>query len=372
MYFKHVKGLIWALAVSGFLNIILLTSIFYWMIKEHSPALYCEQKPSLKLVKQAPLVVGEASRALILRLQVLPYEQLILRLKSNAPVENGYTERCLAVACLVAFHHFDLSRALEGSSYVVQERLMIYGPFLNGSQPSIKMFSGLTDRHFAAIVAFADSERWPQTPRGLFSLLQLKKGNVDGSLLDAFVLTPEFMAIESVFKRLDPLVEKGELVNFLLEGDWQMLANISEQQRLYGNLSDTRRRKILLEYIQKGSATAAAILLKVDGSLGGGKSEDLFESPLKNVELPKPQVIAAKSPVSFEKGNNDTLKIKPLGAIKPSASAPKADRLYIVQEGDNLWKLSRRFNVDVDVLRRYNKLSSDALIPSSALRIPAQ
>lgn len=48
----------------------------------------------------------------------------------------------------------------------------------------------------------------------------------------------------------------------------------------------------------------------------------------------------------------------------------RKDRLYIVQEGDSLWKIARRFNVDVEHLRAHNKLKSDALKPGTPIRIP--
>ncbi len=46
------------------------------------------------------------------------------------------------------------------------------------------------------------------------------------------------------------------------------------------------------------------------------------------------------------------------------------DILHIVQEGDSLWKISRRYEVDIDVLKRLNQLSSDFLKPGTALKIP--
>lgn len=48
----------------------------------------------------------------------------------------------------------------------------------------------------------------------------------------------------------------------------------------------------------------------------------------------------------------------------------KRERLYIVQEGDSLWKIARRFNVDVEVIKSNNKLQSDFLKPGRPLIIP--
>jgi LysM repeat protein len=45
-------------------------------------------------------------------------------------------------------------------------------------------------------------------------------------------------------------------------------------------------------------------------------------------------------------------------------------RRYVVQEGDSLWKISRKFGVDVNALRKMNHMQSDFLKPGAALYIP--
>lgn len=51
----------------------------------------------------------------------------------------------------------------------------------------------------------------------------------------------------------------------------------------------------------------------------------------------------------------------------PEKNSPK---LYIVQEGDSLWKIANRFHVDLAQLRTCNRLHSDELRPGKALAIP--
>ena len=45
---------------------------------------------------------------------------------------------------------------------------------------------------------------------------------------------------------------------------------------------------------------------------------------------------------------------------------------YIVQEGDSLWKLSQKFKVDVQEIKKINHLKSDAIKPGTRLRIPSK
>lgn len=434
MHFKRAKGLIGALAASGFLNIILLTSIVYDRVKERSPALYCDQKLTLKPNKQTPIAAEESIRSQIQQLQTLPIEQLILKLKSLNPIEDGYTERDLALACLAAYHHFDLQRALEGTAYVLQERLLTFESQPSAPGSSIKLYSGLNNTQFSTITAFAFNERWPLTSKGIFLLLQKRKDNLDNSLLDAFYLTPEFNSVETLFKKVEPSVSKLEIVQFLLEGDWKMLTELFDKQRLHGNFS-TQRQYVLLDYSQKGSGTAANLLLKTDNRFALKKLDDqqvihllsvlskktpenelfakrLLMSPRSDTVLqmaakrlyeyagePIPQknittlALLRFAPETVTSPQKDAKKTLDFRQQIPKASnseknqrtaasayskntdiktaaRPKSDRLYIVQEGDTLWKVSKKFNVDVGVLRSYNKLSSDALIPNSALRIP--
>ncbi|MBA3602219.1 MAG: LysM peptidoglycan-binding domain-containing protein [Parachlamydiaceae bacterium] len=445
MYYKHTKRVIGALAVSGFLNILLLTSMSYWIFKERSPALYCEQKPVITPKSEAPpLAADESSSQWIRKLQVLPYEQLLKKLKSTTSVENGYSERDLALACLIAFHHFDFARALEGYPYKPQKRVIAYGRRTNGTLALITVYPGLSETHFASIGAFAENELWPQTPKGLFLLLKANESKLQKiSLMDSFFLTSEFAAIEPLFRRLDPAVERNEIVAFLLQGDFAMLAKVAEQQRQFGDLSETRRQNVLLEYVQKGSVAAAELLLKIDGAFAAKKLDDhhvlslltlLTEKTVQSEQLalallkgPRSDAVwkmAAQrlydyagegAPENFHyqsallhfvpsaaesmvvKAQNAQLKgmekpqvipekkvvAVPLAKVSPTkhiakmslptkskVDSSKGDYLYIVQEGDNLWKLSRKYNVEVDVLRHYNRLSSDNLAPSTAIRIP--
>jgi hypothetical protein len=55
---------------------------------------------------------------------------------------------------------------------------------------------------------------------------------------------------------------------------------------------------------------------------------------------------------------------------KPVVRAPEI--VHVVQAGDTLWHLSKRYGVDIDQIKKYNKLTTDALKPGSTLKIPAK
>lgn len=57
--------------------------------------------------------------------------------------------------------------------------------------------------------------------------------------------------------------------------------------------------------------------------------------------------------------------------IAPTGSVPAVEQVYVVQSGDNLTKIARRFGVTVQALREANQLRTDRIRVGDKLRIPA-
>lgn len=115
------------------------------------------------------------------------------------------------------------------------------------------------------------------------------------------------------------------------------------------------------------------------------------EHPLTEEPKPKPVPIAKKTETPLKKPQEQTKTSvkpkeaapspKPLVALpkkpvpqKKIAEAPppkkKGKRAYIVQEGDTLWKVSKRFGVEAKEIREMNGLQSNYLKPGSLIRLP--
>lgn len=431
---KYIRGLILVLTASGILNIILVSTLFYWFVKDTTPSPYFEKKPVLKKEEQSLLTIEASNTELIHYFRTLSFHQLASKLSNNQLIENGYTLRDIALACLVAFHHLDLSRALVGYNQPQQQRFLVYGRSKSGKPVSITVYPGLSDQQYQAIMEFISSEQWPLTSKGLF--YQMKKFGIhaEPSLIDAFSMAPEFLSVQVLFNRAEVAVDKKEILKLLLDGSWNILFEFAEQQKLEQDLSSARRQQLLMDYIERKSKAAAYLILKMEQEYALKKLDDQRVINLLNLltdktsESEKYAIDLLTSPRSDAvwkmaatklyqyagepipeknfhhmamtrfvpgqavKESNEKPKVtkvltkatptkppvkqQPKKAIAskqnpPSKTIPsKKDRLYIVQDGDSLWKISKRFNVNVETLRNHNKLKSDALKPGTPLRIP--
>lgn len=453
---KKIRQLSQALFVSGALNIVILSLWLYWMLREHPPTPYCVQKPASEEQQQIPLADLRESGEVLSHLSQLSFVELVDTLSHAQVIENGYAERDLALACLIAFHHFDFSRALGLEGLPQQKRLLMWRSAPQHPPVPLLLYPGLSQAQFDQLIQFAKHERWPLTSEGLFLSLQKQKDQaLDPTLMETFMLTPEFWAVEWLFNRSEIRAEKIELLLTLLEGDWTLLKQFADQQKAAQDSSDARRQKFLLDYVKLRSPSAAIVLLKTewnfcvkkldDGQviqllqllpanltegelfakemLGSPRSTNVWKQAARwlyaHVQESMPQewnyslVLARFLPEKLKKKEGEgrvntsvfassvkskpkEISSKPVTAANPKKKAatsspslnlsaaiankqlldrkkkPEANaaQTYTVQEGDSLWKISRRFKVSIEALKVANGLSSDALQSGTILKIP--
>lgn len=391
------------LIISGCCNIILLFALLFVVFKETPPQPFLMPKP------QEMVVTSDKSNGEWIKIyKNLSTNELYSLLSNSEKVDEGYTKRDLALATLVNFHYFDLKRAVQKK---VQKRRALTPLLRNGKPLEVVLFTGLDDQDFLTIQNFIKTEKWPITTRGLFK--QLKK-NEDSSLEDAFYLTPEFSAIEALVSRSKIPLSKKEILNILLEGTYSTIESFYDQQKIVQDLSSSNRQKFLLKYIEQKSSAAALSLLKTDPSFAVKKLDDhhiilllellneknplierfalaLLASP-RSDEVWKAAanrlyaLSSEKPPEKFDHQQilahffpkpilmNKPLMEVPLEKAKPPAPSTPTfiprDKLYVVQEGDSLWKISRRFKLSVETIIDHNQLKSDFLKPGTVLKIP--
>ncbi len=405
---RRTKWLTQALIISGTLNIGLVATFAYFVLKEKQETLAIELKPAPKEFS-APATNSQLLRSYFL----LPYQELLLRLENKDLIEEGLTRRDLALACLVAFHHFNLDKALGG--LILQKRTI---PFTNSEGQEtidVPVFPGLADYQFQAILHYAKTEKWPLTSQGLFYELKRSPSPRDPMLLDAFYLSQEYHAAYTLLIKTGINITREQIIDLICDGEWKTLSAFTEQQRISLDLSPDRRRLLLLEYLNHHSRLAAKILLDSDLDFISKRLDDaqiltlLDVYPDKNSHLesiakellasPRTDTMRKHAafilfslagepfpePYSHERALQrflPRLAPKPIEQLPPTAITPtKAPisaplpvkpkrKLHIVEPGDSLWKIARKYHVGIEDIMRLNQMDTEKLRPGKQLEIP--
>lgn len=388
MITKKFRFLTLALIFSGALNIGLIAAFAYFMIQEPTVEQGVVRSSKKELLTTNGQLIGSMSR--------LTFRELVSFLTNRDLVEEGYTKRDLAIAALVAYHHFNIERALSATPS--QVRTLV----LSGDQ-KIDVFPGLAEDQFEAIIRFAYQEKWPLTAKGLFAHLQSRQSPRDESLEQAFLLTPEFYALQVLFQKTDAPQEPATLLNLISEGSWDLLEKFTRDQSQILDFSVDKRRSLLLSYLSLHSPTAANLLLKTDFVFALKRLEDrgildLLSLLKKQTEegtkfctellrSPRSDAILQAAAMTLYAYAGEM----PAGPIDPKAVlarfAPEhtpviaqpepipvqpapASRFHIVKDGESLWKISRQYKVKVDEIVKLNALEKDSLFPGMTLKLP--
>lgn len=431
---RRVRLMTLLFMISGSFNIALISLSSYWYFSGGPHNYVHVYRAADSNQEELQIASFSGKLDLILKYKSMRFDQLVVGLAQSDLVEDGFTKRDLALASLVAFHHYDLSRALGG--FPSQRRLMIFADEGDEQSESIVIFPGLSDSQYERILSFIRTERWPLTAQGLFlHLLDMKQ---DESLKQAFFLTPEFYAVETLFSVANGSYSKDELLELLLDGDWQILADFSEEQRLSQNLSDLSLQNFLLSYLRRVSPQASVLILRSDPIFALKKLNDeevklfltvlredtqetrnyaleMLTSPRsdgvwmaaaerlyhwegKALPLPYDHMEALQRfvPQDLLMEKLDLLtgipqeKEKPKEAVivKPVVNKPEPKlaelekevektppkalglRTHRVQSGDTLSGIASEYGVSIESLRQYNGIESDFIYKGVILEIP--
>lgn len=427
---KKTRFLTQLLIFSGATNLVLAAYVFYWTINERPPIPICEGKPQSIIENQKVSVATNLNQQVIQSFEKKPLKEIYSNDLSNKQLlDNGFTQRDLALGYLISHYHLDFERALNGKHPPKEKRYMSY--LSNAaSRKKLATYTDLSDSHFEAVKEFISKERWPFTSQGLYHLLQQQREAPEKSLKYAFYLTPEFRSLLLLFTRSIQEHSREELLNMVLEGPWQLLEDFFEKQRISQNHSDAERQHLLVSYLKNGSITSSELLLKSDFYYVVKKLDDqqviallalskkatpnsarfalaMLASPRsdrvwKAAALRLYQYTGQKAPASLDrnaalarflpvaKQKNEEKKVavapginssfKPLTHAKvnipptPIKKIPPAKkpwkRGYTVMEGDTLWKIARLFHVDVKELKARNPSISHELKPGTMIMVP--
>jgi len=375
---KNKRLTIWLVA-SAFLNVACFSS-----------ALYQYMRPAMPLEPFSTKTTLDQDAEIVLKNYLtLSFQELVQKLLIKTEVEPGLKRRDLALSVLVNSYHVDIEKALN-RQYISFLPLS----FKEGANLKVvPICRGLIDADFEVIYRFIKQEAYPLTGKGLF--FKIKIGIKDADLINTFYLSDSFSKIFDALKLQDVAITSEQLLQVLLKGDYQDM----ERYLNFIQKAPLHVEEFLTHFMSLGSEMAASLLLerpqfsvktltdkqamsfikllsaypdkqkKIADELFSSFRSDLFKQEIINMglakALPKEEVQKTEVNVIIKKFDHP-LKKETVTVSK----VEKIQRTYVIQEGDSLWKISRKFKVDVEKLKKANNLDSENLKPGKTLVIP--
>ena len=418
-WMRRAKVLTQVLIISGTINISLIATFIYFVVKDKNATVSID----ISQIPKDP-TVHVSNEETLRAYSALSFQDLLLKLENTDYAEEGFLKRDLALSCLVAFHHFDIDKALGGM--IPQKRSTFFRSQDAKESIDLTLFPGLADDQFNGVLSYAKTEKWPLTSKGLYFEIKRKGVQADPSLLEAFFTTPEFHVISTFFQKTSLPVDKNLITTLLSEMDWQFLKDFCEQQRILQDFSDDRRRSFLLVLFEKySSKTGAQLLACKDLDFIAKRLDDhslfnyfsLIADQKEALELLSKEILVsprsddmrrkaaemlyelAAEPfpllydhlTAVQRFSPDSLpkvvvQAEPIiaqakiGLEKVAAKAPqeisaisvsnKKKRTHTIQEGDSLWKISKKYKVSVEEIKKINNMENDKLKLGRQLQIP--
>mgnify|MGYP001570749596 CR=1 FL=1 len=388
--------LIW----SGALNIGLLSSLVYLVLRDRPESIPFDLKPAV-----TSKMIQTSTHEILSSFSTLSWAELTSYLDNTDLIEDGYKKRDLALATLVAFHGLDIERALQGSW--VQRRVIALARKEGPEEITLTLYPGLSEDQFSAIQRFIQTEKFPYTAMGLFYEIQHSSTPRDPALLEAFYLTPEFNAVQTLCQRTGIHLPKEFLIEMLAQGDWKTLHKFESEQKEAMDLTPDRLKQFLTNYVRNRSNLAAKILLQWDREFILKRLDDrelisfidLFKEPAPALEnLLKELITSPRSDKVWRKAAEGLysfsaqpmpepydhqvtlatfagmrLPIAPILPV-PSISSPlpakKEPLKHTIAFGENLWKIARKYKVSIAAIKKANHLETDKLREGKTLIIP--
>lgn len=408
-WLKKIRWLSHALIISGGLNLGFLTTFAVMVYRNVNHKKVDRVAPQEESFSRKIAYASSDSSGILSEYFETPYQELLLELSNKELVEDGYARRDYALACLVAFHYFDIHKALTGVS--LQTRLIEFIHTEGGERVRLEVFAALEDVHFDAIVKFAKLEKWPFTAQGLYVLIQRIK-NIEAlpaSLKDAFYLTPQFHAVWIFLSRIEKTISVDEVLCIARDLDWDYLEKFYQEICRKQDFSEEKRREFLIAAIDRQSKSAAGVFLKCDREFALSKLDDKrtifilnqLDRHVPNAEQYARQLLmsvrsdavhkaaaeklyrfAGEEPPKIYDHEKAVLRFLPslfhqekllISNSSEDAPAPPLmlKKYHLVAKGDTLWKIAITYHVPLKELMKANHLDNRSLIkPGMKLEIP--
>lgn len=398
-WIKRFRVLTQMLILSGALNIAFLCCFIYLIFLKGRPVADYAVKPVILENKKRDITNNQ----FLTYLSGLSFREIIPVLSNKELIEEGYTKRDIALGCLFSLHDFNIEKALPNQN--LQKRKF---SFVKGAEKlEITLFAALGDAQYEGIIRYATTDKWPLTSKGLFNALK-KETPRDPSLEKSFMLSEEFYVISTLFNQ-GVTLKSDELLELISQCSWEFIDDFVKKQNLVLDVSSERKVQFLLGCLSQNSPIGAELLLKTDLAfvtkrlgddqilkilslvkeskeaenfcillLKGARSDMVWKmAATKLYEFAK-----EKAPENFDQKEvmrrfvKEEIKIKPMEEKSTVLSTivfgkeNSGTTFHIVKDGENLWKIARKYRVDIDELVKVNKLENSKIYPGKKIIIP--
>ncbi|MBM3193533.1 MAG: LysM peptidoglycan-binding domain-containing protein [Chlamydiae bacterium] len=390
-WMKKIRFLTKLLLVSVAFNIGLATSVFYMR----------SEKKNDRELRVKKVVLEKTNAEVLAHYFKNSFKELVRELKDKTVLQDGYTKRDLALACLVNYHYLNVEKAISGKP--LQRRKLTFVHQDGGEGFQVEVFPNLDDLDFSLIEKFIREEKFPFSMEGLFIDLKRQGSEKDPVLEKAFFAAFEFTLLHTGLKRLHESLAKEELLDCLLEGNFEELQKWVNQTKLGSSFLDGMR-DFFSQSLKKGASQSLSLWVALDSDYIQRKFTDLelhgliqhlkentvpvnifLKQILCSVRSDEVRKEAALKLYQFEKivpkepyDHEEALKrflpmmfVKKEAPKQESASYTPLQKKHTVSEGESLWKISRKYKISIEEIREYNHLKSDKLKPGQELFLPS-
>lgn len=379
--FAHkIRFLTQILLLSVILNIAFLIIFFYFFIRENPVPVVFSYQPSFPTPEKL-----YTNQEVIKTFEHLPVEKLFSLLEDDRLIEEGIKARDLSLALLVFRDHLDIDRAF-GKKMSPHRILKLE----NGA--ALPLFSGFSDEEYKQVSSFVALEKWPFSFDRLFPVIKSQGESADPALLQMFFQSEECFAVERLFSQGPIALQKKVLLSLLREGSYETLHAFSESQKACSDTSQNKRLEFLMNYIKEGSKTAALLLLYTDLPYVTKYADDkmvltilkllpersekgfFFAATLLNslrsdaVKRQAEEFLSHDKELAHRFYNRPALgNLRPTFRDKPPAAPPPSQ--HVVQPGESLWSIARKYNISVEELVKINHLPTTSLQSGRILKL---
>ncbi|WP_100934542.1 LysM peptidoglycan-binding domain-containing protein [Candidatus Chlamydia corallus] len=295
------------------------------------------------------------------KLSQAPLDDLFSLLKDECYV-YGRPIRLWALSIAISSHHIDITPVLSKPLTYTE----LQGSGVRWLLPNID------NKEFPGIIDYLYRHKYPYTSRGLFLMIEktVQEGWVDEDCLYHFCLTPEFLYLRTLLVGAEIRASSvASLARMVIRCGAERFFEFCNEESRTTIISPTQRQKVLKSYLACEESLAALLLLVHDSDLVLHEFSD--EDLQKVVRLmPKESPYSQNFLSRLQNSPRREQACQATPTVDIRSVSEDQDEEYVIQDGDSLWLIARRFGIPVEKIIQKNGLTHNRLFPGKVLKLP--